>query len=105
MNETITDDALRDKTVITADGVELGTIDALTATHVRLATTNDLIESSQLWLPRAMIGGIEGDHVRLTRERGELHDAVYALAPSQQREYATLNLGIRIGRERGLRLA
>jgi hypothetical protein len=105
MNETISDDALKEKAVVTADGVELGRIDAITATHVRLHTPDDMVVSSQLWLPRTMIAGIEGDLVRLNRERGQIHDAVYSLAPSQQREYATLNLGIRVGRERGLRLA
>jgi hypothetical protein len=43
--------------------------------------------------------------VRLSRERADLHDAVLAMPPGEQREFGTLLLNVRIGRERSLRIA
>ena len=102
MNDIVVESQLKGKTVSTADGVVLGTVDATTETHVRVHTPSDIVEGDQLWLPRQMIESVTDDAIRLNVERPDIHDAVFALAPGQQRQYATLGLNVRLGRNRGL---
>lgn len=90
------------QTVVSADDVTLGRVDGVTETHINVRTPMGDSPTRSLWLPRAMIVTIDADVIRLRVERADLHEAVYCMSPGQQREYATLGLGVRIGRARGL---
>jgi hypothetical protein len=111
MNETVREGAVdepaiesahRGKTVVTEDGLTLGTVEAETETHLRVRADESAVAGGQLWLPKEMMAGVAGSTVRLNRERADLHDAVLAMPPGQQREFGTLSLNVRIGRARGL---
>jgi len=102
MNEPLTESTLKGKVVVTADGIELGEVEAEAGTHLRLRSTGGDAPSSQLWLPKAMIEESDGDVIRLNRQRADLHDAVLSLSPGQQREFASLGLNLHMGRLRGL---
>lgn len=90
------------QTVVSADDVTVGRVDGITETHFNVRTPMGDSPTRQLWIPRSMIASSDADMIRLTVARADLHEAVYSMSPGQQREYATLGLGVRIGRERGL---
>lgn len=100
--EPVVESNLSGRAVITADGETIGPVEAETSTHLRVRAVGDDLAIDQLWVPKDMIGSVDGDTVRLTRERADLHDAVLAMPPGQQREFGTLSLNLRIGRMRGL---
>ena len=102
MNEPAVEGEMKGKTVVTADEIELGEVEAETASHIRVRCFADDVAGGYLWLPKQMVRGVEGDAVHLDRLRAELHDAVLALSPGEQREFGTLGLSVRIGRLRGL---
>jgi hypothetical protein len=111
MNEPATDDridepragtALMGKRVVTADGVDLGTIEGETDTHLRVRTEQTDLPEGLIWIPKTMIAETVGDSMTLDRIRSDLHDAVLALSPGEQREFASLGFNVRIGRARGL---
>lgn len=89
--------------VISADGLAVGIIEQETPTHLGLRAVAEA-PTGQLWLPRTLVGSVEGDVVRLTVPRAALHEAVLSLPPRQQREFASLGLSVRIGRERGMKV-
>ena len=100
--EPVVESNLSGRTVITADGEAIGLVEAETATHLRVHAVGNDLSVDQLWVPKDMVGSVEGEWVRLTRERADLHDAVLAMPPGQQREFGSLSLNLRIGRMRGL---
>jgi len=102
MNEAATGETLRGKRVVTADGIELGGVDGEAETHIRVLAEATDLPGEHLWLPRAYVEDVTGRTIRLSRRRAELHDAVLQLSPGEQREYATLNAQVRIGRQRWL---
>ena len=93
---------LKGRTVISADGIEIGEVEAETASHIRVRMPHPDNPGGFIWLPKETVSGVEGGAVHLSRLRAELHDAVLALSPGEQREFATLGLSVRIGRQRGL---
>jgi hypothetical protein len=94
--------SLRGRRVVTADGILLGEVAGETASHLRVHTADGDAPDDYLWVPRAAIRLIEDDELHLDRERADLHDAVLSLSPGEQREFASLQLPIRIGRQRWL---
>lgn len=107
MNDSTTDGAgaesdLQGKLVITADDETIGPVEGVTDTYLRVRADDSDAPGSQLWIPRSLVDRVEGALVRLTPERADLHDAVLAMPPGEQREFGTLLLNIRIGRERTL---
>jgi hypothetical protein len=100
--EPVVESELAGRTVITADGDVIGPVEAETETHLRVRAAASDAGIGQLWLPKDMIGSVDRESVRLTRERADLHDAVLAMPPGQQREFGSLSLNLRIGRMRGL---
>jgi hypothetical protein len=103
MNERANSETLKGRRVITADGVELGAVDAETETHLRVHAQDSDAPDRHLWLPKTMVDQTATGTVSLNRRRADLHDAVFSLPPGQQREYATLEPTVKIGRERWLR--
>ena len=101
MNEQIISQLRPGQTVISADGITVGRIDADSPTHVRVRTRADA-QTDHLWLPKGMVRSVEGDTVHLNALRADLHEAVLSLPPGQQREFGTLGLNVRIGRARGI---
>lgn len=91
-------------TVVSADGVTVGTQEAATDSHIGVRCPETDAPGGQLWLPRTMIARVEDATIRLNRNRAELHEAVYALPPGQQRAFETLGLNVKIGRARGMEL-
>jgi hypothetical protein len=89
--------------VVSADGLPVGQIEAETPTHLNVRTDGDA-PTGQLWLPRRMIESVTDGIVRLNVPRWAIHEAVFSLPPSQQREFATLGVNVTIGRARGLGL-
>jgi hypothetical protein len=102
VTEPVVESALRGKTVVTDDDVELGEVDGETDTHLRVRAVGSDIPGGQLWLPKAMVREVAGDTITLSRARADLHDAVLAMPPGQQHEYGTLGLSLHLGRMRGL---
>jgi len=107
MNDATTDSAgaesaLQGKLVITADDEMIGPVEVVTDSYLRVRADDSDVPGSQLWIPRSLVNRVEGELVRLTRERANLHDAVLAMPPGEQREFGTLLLNVRIGRERTL---
>lgn len=94
--------APKNQIVVSADDVLVGRVDGVTETHINVRTPMGDSPTRQLWIPCSMIASADADTICLSVERAELHEAVYCMSPGQQREYATLGLGVRIGRERGL---
>lgn len=76
--------------VITLDGVCLGTFESDEGTHlkVRLADADTPVHS--IFVPKRMVSSMGDGEIRLRVERADIHDAVYALPPGEQREYSTL---------------
>lgn len=103
MNEPATGETFKGRRVITSDGVELGGVDAETETHLRVRAEDSDAPDLHLWLPKMMMGDVTAGTIALNRRRADLHDAVFSLSPGQQREYATLEPTVKIGRERWLR--
>src|SRR5262245_38384940 len=89
-------------TVISSDGVTVGTVDTQTETHVSVHVDAGDAPNGQMWLPKRMIEAIDGETVRLNVRRDDLHEAVFSLPPGQQRSYDTLGLKVKIGRARGV---
>src|SRR5688572_16498380 len=89
-------------TVVSADGVTVGVVEGGTDSHIGVRCDEADAPGGQMWLPRRMVARVEGETVFLNRERADLHEAVYALPPGQQRAFETLSLGIKIGRARGV---
>lgn len=88
--------------VMTSDGVDLGVVEADERTHLRVRVGRTDGPTEHLFVPVSMVGVIDGETVHLNVPRDHLHEAVYALAPAQQREYATLGLSVSLGRGRNL---
>jgi hypothetical protein len=103
MNDPAADEALKGKRVITSDGIDLGEVDGETASHLRVRSEISDAPENHLWVPRDMVDRITRGAVHLNRRRADLHDAVFALSPGQQRAYATLEPTVRIGRDRWLK--
>jgi hypothetical protein len=104
MNEPATGEPLKGRRAITADGVDLGVVDAETETHLRVHAEDSDAPDRHLWLPKEMVDQVAAGTVSLNRRRADLHDAVFSLPPGQQREYATLEPTVKIGRERWLKM-
>lgn len=102
MNQPAAGEMLRGVRVITSDGVDLGTVDAETETHLRVRAADSDAPDQHLWLPKLMVAETAAGTVSLNRRRADLHDAVFSLPPGQQREYATLESTVKIGRARWL---
>ena len=94
--------ALQGKLVITADDETIGPVEVVTDTYLRVRADGSDSPGGQLWIPRAIVDRIDGETVRLNRERADLHDAVLSMPPGEQREFGSLLLTVRIGRERTL---
>lgn len=90
--------------VVSADGDELGTVQALASTHIRVGPVGGGAAGMFLWIPKTMIHTTSGDLLTLNVNRAEMHDAVFEMSPGEQREYATLGLHVKLGRARGLAL-
>ena len=104
MNEQLSSSELRNgMIVVSADGVAIGPVEADMETHVRVRVEQGDAPGGQMWIPKAMVRGVEGNTVRLNRIRGDLHEAVLAMPPGQQREFSTLAITLNVGRTRGLR--
>jgi hypothetical protein len=103
--EADTESALKGKLVITADDVVIGPVEVVTDAHLRVRADDSDAPGGQLWIPRTLVDRVDGGVVRLNRERAGLHDAVLAMPPGEQREFGSLLLKVRIGRERSLRAA
>lgn len=88
--------------VMSADMVELGTVQALDTTHIRVGPVSGGAAGMYLWIPKTMVQQVGGEGVSLNVNRAELHDAVFEMSPGEQREYATLGLHVKLGRARGL---
>jgi hypothetical protein len=102
MNESPPGEALRNRRVVTSDGIDLGEVDGASDTHIRVLSESSDAPERHLWLPTAMVDEVSVTTVRLNRRRADLHDAVFALSPGQQRAYATLEPTVKIGRDRWL---
>lgn len=73
--------------VLCADGVSLGVVEADEQSHIRIHRA----ESPQtIWAPKFAIDRIEDGVIRLALDRDDLHDGIIALPPARQREYGTL---------------
>jgi hypothetical protein len=87
-------------TVICADDVPLGTVEADEGTHLRLHRSDEM--PARVWVSKRLIAGVSNGTVRLLLRRDELHDAVISMPPSRQREYGTLEAaGLMLRRDRG----
>lgn len=89
--------------VVSADGVAIGPLEADADTHLRVRVEQGDAPAGQIWVPKAMVRGVEGNAVHLNRIRADLHEAVLAMPPGQQREFSTLAITLNVGRTRGLR--
>ena len=89
--------------VVSADGVAIGPVEADADTHLRVRVAHGDAPAGQIWIPKAMVQGVEGSAVHLNRVRADLHEAVLSMPPGQQREFATLAITLNVGRTRGLR--
>lgn len=86
-------------TVVCADDVVLGVVEADEATHLRVRRAE---HPPIVWVPKMLVAGVEPGVVRLLLPRDDLHDGVIALAPARQREYGTLeSLSLLVRRARG----
>ena len=90
-------------TVVSADGIAIGRVEADAETHLRVRVEHGDAPDGQIWIPKTMVRGVEGDAVHLNRIRADLHEAVFAMPPGQQREFSTLAITLNVGRTRGLR--
>lgn len=93
---------VRGQMVITSDGIALGPVEADERTHLRVRVGRTEGPTEHLFIPLSMVGVVEGETVHLNVPRDHLHEAVYALPPGQQREYATLGLRAPLGRGRAI---
>jgi hypothetical protein len=100
--ESDAEDALQGKLVVTADDDVIGPVEVVTDTHLRVRADDSDRAGDQLWIPRSLVDAVDGETVRLNRERADLHDAVLSMPPGEQREFGSLLLNLRIGRERTL---
>lgn len=102
MNESDQNTSSAGRQAITADGIVLGPVEADTESHLRIRLIEGDAPGGQIWVPRAWVGGVEGGAVRINRVRADLHEAVLAMPPGQQREFDTLGITVNIGRRRGV---
>jgi hypothetical protein len=94
---------LTGREVITRDRVPVGRVESVTDTHLSVRTPESSdAPGGQLWVPKALIATADAENVYLTAERADLHEAVLALPPGQQREFQTLGFIGRLGRARGM---
>jgi hypothetical protein len=75
-------------TVVCADDVPLGVVEADEGTHLRVRRPRE--QPPLVWVDKHLIAGTSGGSVRLLVNRDELHDGVICMPPGRQREYATL---------------
>lgn len=102
MNESDQNTSRAGMEAITADGIVLGPVEADTETHLRIRLIDGDAPGGQIWVPKAMVSGVEGGSIRINRVRADLHEAVLAMPPGQQREFETLGITVNIGRRRGI---
>jgi hypothetical protein len=89
-------------TVVSADGIVVGTVAGQTGSHIHVRAEASDSPTGEMFLPRGLIDSVAGDLLRLNIERADIHEAVYCLPPGQQREFETLIPRVRLGRARGL---
>ncbi|MGE0541622.1 MAG: DUF2171 domain-containing protein [Dehalococcoidia bacterium] len=100
--ETGAESDLKGKLAVTADDTTIGPVEVVTDAYLRVRADDSDAPGGQLWIPRTLVDRVDGAIVRLNRERADLHDAVLAMPPGEQREFGSLLLKVRIGRERSL---
>ena len=89
--------------VLSDDGITVGRVERVTATHLSVRTPEESdAPGDQLWIPRDQVRTVDNEAVYLRVNRAEIHEAVLALPPGQQREYETLAFQGRLGRNRGM---
>lgn len=92
-----------DREVLSDDGMAVGRVARVTTSHisVRMPEESDA-PGDQIWIPRDLVKTVDNETVYLRVNRADLHEAVLALPPGQQREFETLAFQGRLGRNRGM---